>query len=148
MCIRDRFEVADVGIERASNLIAREHAQRKATISCNVAEGYNLGDLVEEVRKRVDPIVVEKYGYSVHYGGQFEAQQSASKTILLMGFGVIFVILFLLYTALGNFRSAILVMLNLPLALIGGVVAVYLTADVNPFTNLSLIHISEPTRPY
>ncbi len=79
--------------------------------------------------------MVEKYGYSVHYGGQFEAQQSASKTILLMGFGVIFVILFLLYTALGNFRSAILVMLNLPLALIGGVVAVYLTADVNPFTN-------------
>ncbi len=46
------FEVADVGIERASNLIAREHAQRKATISCNVAEGYNLGDLVEEVRKQ------------------------------------------------------------------------------------------------
>ncbi len=129
------FEVADVGIERASNLIAREHAQRKATISCNVAEGYNLGDLVEEVRKRVDPIVVEKHGYSVHYGGQFEAQQSASRTILLMGLGVIFVILFLLFTALGNFRSAVLVMLNLPLALIGGVVAIYLTAEHNPISN-------------
>lgn len=129
------FEVADVGIERASNLIAREHAQRKATISCNVAEGYNLGDLVDEVRKQVDPIVVEKHGYSVHYGGQFEAQQSASRTILLMGLGVIFVILFLLYTALGNFRSALLVMLNLPLALIGGVAAIYLTASAHPLTN-------------
>lgn len=123
------FEVADVGTERASNLIARDNSQRKATISCNVAEGYNLGDLVVEVQKQVDPIVTEKYGYSVHYGGQFEAQQSASRTIMLMGVGVIFVIMFLLYSALGNMRSALLVMVNLPLALIGGVVAVYLTAS-------------------
>jgi CzcA family heavy metal efflux pump len=129
------FEVADVGVERASNLIARENAQRKATISCNVEEGFNLGDLVLAVQAKVDPIVVEKHGYSVHYGGQFEAQQSASKTILVMGFGVIFVILFLLYSALGNLRSALLVMLNLPLALIGGVVAIYLTATTDLLGN-------------
>ncbi|MCC6573005.1 MAG: efflux RND transporter permease subunit [Planctomycetes bacterium] len=121
------WEVADIGVESASNLIARDNARRKAAISCNVAEGYNLGDLVRQVREKVDPIV-NKYGYSVHYGGQFEAQQSASQTILVMGAGAILAIFFLLYMALGNWRSAALVMLNLPLALIGGVVAVYLTA--------------------
>ncbi|MEM7393474.1 MAG: efflux RND transporter permease subunit, partial [Verrucomicrobiota bacterium] len=64
--------VADIGPEMASNLIARENAQRKAVISLNVAEGSNLGHLVEAVRKQVDPIV-HKRGYRVQYGGQFEA---------------------------------------------------------------------------
>ena len=76
-------EVADIGPEMASNLIARENSQRKAVVSLNVAEGANLGHLVAEVReRRVDPIV-ERYGYTVKYGGQFEAQQSASRAILL-----------------------------------------------------------------
>ncbi len=120
-------EVADVGLERASNLIARENTRRKATVSCNVAEGYNLGDLVAAARQKVDPIVAG-YGYSVQYGGQFEAQQGASRTILVMGAAAMAAIFFLLYMALGRWRSAALVMLNLPLALIGGVAAVYLTA--------------------
>jgi HME family heavy-metal exporter len=58
-------EVADIGVEMASDLIARENSQRKAVISLNVDEGYNLGHLVEEVQRRVDPIV-HKHGYSVH----------------------------------------------------------------------------------
>ena len=66
-------EVADIGPEMTSNLIARENAQRKAVVTLNVEEGYNLGDLVGEVRALVDPIV-QKHGYSVKYGGQFEAQ--------------------------------------------------------------------------
>ena len=127
-------EVADIGPERTPNLIARENAQRKAVISCNVAEGYNLGDLVAQVQGRVDPIV-HRSGYTVHYGGQFEAQQSASRTILIAGAGVAIVMLMLLQLSTGSLRAALLVMVNLPLAIIGGIVAIYLTEAVNPWTN-------------
>jgi HME family heavy-metal exporter len=119
-------EVADLGPEMASNLIARENAQRKAVISLNVAEGYNLGHLVEQVRLRVDPIV-QRHGYTVKYGGQFEAQQSASRTIWLFGGLVAVIMLILLNLAIGSFRVALLVLVNLPLALIGGILAIYIT---------------------
>ena len=127
-------EVADIGPEDAPMAIQRENARRKAVISTNVAEGYNLGHLVDEVKRVVDPIVARS-GYEVHYGGQFEAQQSAARTIYLMGGGVVLVILLLLYMALGSFRSALLVMVNLPLALIGGIAAVYLTESPDFFSN-------------
>ncbi|MFN7743935.1 MAG: efflux RND transporter permease subunit, partial [Phycisphaerales bacterium] len=119
-------EVADIGPEKTSNLIARENAQRKAVISTNVADGYNLGQLVAQVQAKVDPIV-QRAGYTVHYGGQFEAQQSASRTILIMGAGVAVFMFLLLQLSTGKARVALLVMLNLPLALIGGIVAIFLT---------------------
>jgi Cu/Ag efflux pump CusA len=128
-------DVADIGPEMASNLIARESARRKAVISCNVAEGYNLGDLVQSVRAKVDPIV-QRYGYQVHYGGQFEAQQSAARTIYVMGGIVVVLILVLLQMALGTFRAAILVMVNLPLALIGGVAAVFVAESPRFWANV------------
>lgn len=127
-------EVADIGPERTSNLIARENAQRKAVVSTNVADGYNLGQLVERVRERVDPIV-HKAGYTVQYGGQFEAQQSASRTIYVMGAGVAVVMFLLLQLSTGKTRVALLVMLNLPLALIGGIAAIYLTESPSIFRN-------------
>ncbi|UCF34019.1 MAG: efflux RND transporter permease subunit, partial [Phycisphaerales bacterium] len=128
-------EVADVGLEKASNLISRENAQRKAVVSCNVAEGYNLGDLVAEVRQRVDPIVA-RYGYSVSYGGQFEAQQSASQTLYIMGAGVALVMLLVLNMSFGSTRAALLVMINLPLALIGGIFVVFLTESDSVLGNM------------
>jgi Cu/Ag efflux pump CusA len=89
----------------------------------------------------VDPIV-RRYGYAVHYGGQFEAQQSASRTIYVMGSGVIVVILLLLFMAFGSIRAALLVMVNLPLALIGGILAIYLTESESVWRNtLALIGI-------
>jgi HME family heavy-metal exporter len=127
-------DVADVGPERTSNLIARESARRKAVISCNVAEGYNLGDLVASVRSRVDPIV-QRAGYTVRYGGQFEAQQSAMRTILIGGAGVLVVMLLLLQLSTGSWRLALLVMVNLPLALVGGILAVYLTETRDVLAN-------------
>ena len=127
-------EVADIGPEMTSNLIARENAQRKAVITLNIAEGYNLGDLVGEVRKLVDPIV-QKHGYSVKYGGQFEAQQSASRTILLFSGLVVVIMLILLQLAIGSIRVALLVMVNLPLALIGGIAGIYLTESPGVFSN-------------
>lgn len=120
------IQVADIGPERTSNLIARESARRKAVISCNVADGYNLGQLVEQVRAKVDPIV-QRAGYAVHYGGQFEAQQSAAQTIYVAGLGVIVVMIMLLQLSTGSLRAALLVMVNLPLAVIGGIIAIYLT---------------------
>ncbi|MGD9688406.1 MAG: efflux RND transporter permease subunit [Phycisphaerales bacterium] len=135
-------EVADIGPEKTSNLIARENAQRKAVVSTNVADGYNLGQLVAQVRARVDPIV-QKAGYTVHYGGQFEAQQSASRTILIMGAGVAVFMFLLLQLSTGKARVALLVMLNLPLALIGGIVAIYLTESPSFVGNtLSLFGLS------
>jgi HME family heavy-metal exporter len=128
-------EVADVGLEKASNLISRENAQRKAVVSCNVAEGYNLGDLVAEVRQQVDPIVA-RYGYSVSYGGQFEAQQSASQTLYVMGAGVALVMLLVLNMSFGSTRAALLVMINLPLALIGGIFVVFLTESDSVLGNM------------
>jgi HME family heavy-metal exporter len=129
-------EVADIGPERTSNLIARENAQRKAIVSTNVADGFNLGELVKAVREKVDPIVA-RAGCTVQYGGQFEAQQSASRTITVMGAGVALVMFLLLQYATGRSRTAILVMLNLPLALIGGVAAIYIT-ESRPFIGNTL----------
>ncbi len=135
-------EVADIGPERTSNVITRENAQRKAVVSTNVADGSNLGDLVAAVRVRVDPIV-ERAGCTVEYGGQFEAQQSASRTLYWMGAGVAVVMFMLLQFSTGSVRSAALVMLNLPLALIGGVAAVYLTESPSIAANtLSLFGLS------
>lgn len=131
-------EVADIGPEMTSNLIARENSQRKAVVTLNVGEGYNLGDLVGEVRQLVDPIV-QGYGYSVKYGGQFEAQQSASRTILIFSGLVVLIMLILLQLAIGSFRVAMLVLVNLPLALIGGIVAIYLAESPSILGNTAAL---------
>ena len=127
-------DVADIGPERSSNLITRENAQRKAVVSLNVAEGSNLGDLIEEVQLVVNPFV-EQAGYTVHYGGQFEAQQSATKTIFGSGLAIAILILMLLQISTGSMRAALLVMVNMPLALIGGIAAIYLTEGGGGFSN-------------
>jgi CzcA family heavy metal efflux pump len=140
-------EVAVIGPEMASNLIARENAQRKAVVSLNVAEGSNLGHLVTQVRERVDPIV-QRYGYTVQYGGQFEAQQSASRTIGLFSGLVVLVMVVLLNLAIGSLRVSLLVLVNLPLALIGGILAIFLTESPNPFSNaLALFGFGDYTAP-
>jgi CzcA family heavy metal efflux pump len=122
-------DVADIGPEKTPNIIARENAQRKAVISCNVADGYNLGDLVAQVKARVEPIV-QREGYLVEFGGQFEAQQSASRTLLVAGAGIAVIMLLLLQLSTGSFKVGALVMINLPLATIGGVVAVFINDSI------------------
>jgi len=119
-------EVADIGPEQMALGIQRENGRRKAVISLNVAEGYNVGDLVKQVEAKVNPIVQE-FGYAATYGGQFEAQQSASRAIYVIGGFASLVIFVLLSSAFNSAKAAFLVMLNLPLALIGGIVAIFLT---------------------
>ena len=141
-------EVAVIGPEMASNLIARENAQRKAVVSLNVAEGSNLGHLVAQVRTLVDPIV-QRHGYTVRYGGQFEAQQSASRTIALFGAVVLIVMVVLLNMAIGSLRVSLLVLVNLPLALIGGILAIFLTESGNPLANaIALVAPGASSAPY
>tara|TARA_R110002072_G_scaffold4174_7_gene29612 strand:- start:15674 stop:18853 length:3180 start_codon:yes stop_codon:yes gene_type:complete len=135
-------DVADISLERSSNLIAREDGRRKAVVSCNVADGYNLGQVAEAVRAAADPIVTAA-GCELNVGGQFEAQQSASRTIMIMGAFVVLIMLMLVHAALGSLKAAILVMVNLPLSLIGGILAIYLTEGPGFWTNtMALIGLS------
>jgi CzcA family heavy metal efflux pump len=131
-------EVADLGPEMTSNLIGREDSQRKAVVSLNVNEGANLGHLVEAVRERVDPIVA-RHGYVVKYGGQFEAQQSATRTILWSSLVVLLLMLVILNLAIGSVRDSLLVLVNLPLALIGGVLALFLVESPSVLQNFSAL---------
>jgi len=118
-------EVADVFREEASNLIVRDNTHRKALISCNVAPGSNVGDLVRALRRNVDPLV-HRLGCAVSYGGSYEAQQSASRRLTGLGLAIVVAILLLLTLSLRSLRAALLVMVNIPLCLIGGVLALYL----------------------
>lgn len=131
-------EVADIGPEMTSNLIAREGGRRRAIVSCNVAEGHNLGDLIEAVQAKVDPIVRDA-GCIATYGGQFEAQQSASRTIVWLGSLVLLAMLLLLWVSTGALRTAVLVMANLPLGLIGGILAVYISESPSLLGNTAAL---------
>jgi Cu/Ag efflux pump CusA len=110
-------------------MILRENVQRRIVISANVA-GRDLGSVIDDVRAAVAQAVPMPAGYRVEYGGQFESQQSASRRLLVLGIGVVAGLFMLLVLAFGKARDAILVMVNLPLALIGGVAGVFLTGGV------------------
>ena len=128
-------DVAEVIEEQASSLITRENVRRKAVISCNVAPGHNLGDLIEEIRTHVDPVIKKFPGTYVEYGGQFEAQKEASGRILLASIGVLLVIMTILYSAFRSARPVLLILLNLPLALVGGVAALFISESPDLIEN-------------
>jgi Cu/Ag efflux pump CusA len=121
--------LADVRRETGPNMILRENVQRRIVISCNVA-GRDLGSVVGDIRGAIMRAVPMPAGYRVEYGGQFESQQSASQRLLLLGAGVMVGLFVILVLAFGNSRDALLIMLNLPLALIGGVAGVFLSSGV------------------
>jgi Cu/Ag efflux pump CusA len=121
--------VADVHEDRGPNFISREGVQRKIVVQCNVA-GRDLLGVVNEIRAAVADQVSLPQGYRVEYGGQFESEAEASRRLLILGAGVIAGILLILATAFHSTRDALIIMLNLPLALVGGVVGVYLAGGV------------------
>ena len=120
-------EVADVFREEASNLIVRDNGRRKALISCNAAPGSNTGDLVAALRKHLEPAMRE-FGCVVGYGGSHEARQSAARRLSWAGAAVAVCVLLLLAWTLRGFRHALLVLVNIPLGLVGGVFALYMAA--------------------
>jgi Cu/Ag efflux pump CusA len=121
--------LADVRREEGPNMILRENVQRRIVISCNVS-GRDLGTVVRDIQASVSQAVPMPAGYRVEYGGQFESQQSASRRLAILFVGVVAGILMLLTLALDRSRDAIIVMVNLPLALIGGVAGVFLAGGV------------------
>ena len=128
-------QVADVFLEARPYIINREDVMRRIVARCNV-EGRDLGSVVDDIRARVSAEVSLPTGYFVQYGGQFESQQRSQRIIMLLGLASVFIIFMLLYQALGTAKAALLVMVNLPLALIGGVLAVYWTDGVLSISSL------------
>ncbi|MEQ1573318.1 MAG: efflux RND transporter permease subunit [Vicinamibacterales bacterium] len=121
--------LADVRREQGPNMVLRENVQRRIVISCNVA-GRDLGSVVADIQRAVARGVPMPAGYRVEYGGQFESEQSASQRLLGLGVLVIAGLFMLLVVAFGRARDALIVMVNLPLALIGGVAGVFLAGGV------------------
>ncbi len=110
------------------NTINRENVQRRIVVSCNVA-GRDLAGVVADIRAAVDGQVVPKLprqGYFVEYGGQFEAQQEANLRLFVLGMFSLVGIFLLLIKCLGSWRAAVQVMVNIPLAAIGSVIALLL----------------------
>ena len=121
--------LAEIRKDRGPNMISRENVQRKIVVMANVA-GRDLGGVVEDIRSRVVTGVKLPVGYHVEYGGQFESAAQASRVLLLLGGAVTVGIFLLLFAAFHSARDAVVVMLNLPLALIGGVIGVYISGGV------------------
>lgn len=118
--------VADVVSSMGPNTINRENVKRKIVISANTS-GRDLRSVVNDIQERVNEKIQLPEGYHIEYGGQFESEQAASRTLLLTSLMSIVVIFLLLYMQFHNAAQSGVILLNLPLALIGGVFALMLT---------------------
>lgn len=119
-------QIADIDTTTTINTISHENAQRRIVISCNV-QGRDLGSAVAEIQDKIASDVALPQGYFVEYGGQFESQQSASRMIMFLGLFAIAGIFIVLFSHFRSWRIVTQIMLNIPLALIGSVIAVTLT---------------------
>jgi CzcA family heavy metal efflux pump len=115
--------LADIQIINGPNVINRENAQRRIVISSNVSGARALSSVVADIQRRVGAVQLPA-GYYVVYSGQYEAQSAATREILLLSIAAVVGIFLLLFLAFRSLRQALLVMVNLPLALIGGVAVV------------------------
>lgn len=121
--------VADVVSSSGPNTINRENVSRKVVVSANVSD-RDLRSVVNDIQERIHERITLPDGYRVEYGGQFESEQAASRTLLLTSLFSVLVIFLLLYNQFRNVRQSVVILLNLPLALIGGVFAVAVTGGV------------------
>ena len=119
--------VADIRSVTGPNTINRENVQRKIVISANVSE-RDLRSVVNEIQDRVEANIRLPEGYHIEYGGQFESEAAASRTLLLTSLMSLLVIFMLLYNEFKDVKESGVILLNLPLALIGGVIILWLTS--------------------
>lgn len=119
-------EVAEVKSTTGPNTINRENVKRKIVVSAN-ASGRDLRSVVNDIQARIDKNIKLPEGYHIEYGGQFESEQSASRTLMLASAVSIVIMFLLLYLQFRNALESGVILLNLPLALIGGVFALCLT---------------------
>jgi Cu/Ag efflux pump CusA len=122
-------QVADVVSVTGPSGISRENVQRKVVVSANVS-GRDIKSVVKDIQTNVNAKILLPEGYRVEYGGQFESEEKASKTLLLTSILAILIIFALLFQEFKDFKLAGVVLLNLPLALIGGVFSIYFTSGV------------------
>jgi CzcA family heavy metal efflux pump len=127
--------VAEIVRDSGPNAISRENVQRKIVVMSNVSD-RSVGDVVKDVQRAVKERVKLPQGYYIEYGGQFEAEQNASKQLLLLGVVVILGMIMILGIAFKSTKDVLFIMLNLPLALIGGVAGVYLSGGVLSIASL------------
>jgi len=121
--------VAEIREDRGPNFISRENGRRKIVVAANVA-GNDLRSVVDGIRTAVGSSVVVPVGYSIEYGGQFESEAAASRQLAWLGLTVVLGILVLLAAAFRSLGDAVIIMLNLPLALIGGAIGVFVSGSV------------------
>jgi len=122
-------QVSEIVSVSGPSSISRENVQRKIVISANVAE-RDLRSVVGDIQKNINEQITLPEGYRIEYGGQFESEASASKTLLITSIIALFIIFLLLFQEFKDFKLAGIVLLNLPLALIGGVFAISLTSGI------------------
>jgi len=121
--------VADVVSFSGPNAINRENVQRKLVVSANVA-GRDVGSVVDEIKETISNNIVVPDNYYIHYGGQFESAQRASQMLLFTSLLAILIIYVILYQEFKSASLAGLVLINLPLAVIGGVLAIWFTSNM------------------
>ncbi len=122
-------EIAEIRSAAGPNTINRENVSRKIVISANVA-GRDLQGVVDDIRRIVGEKITLPEGYRIEYGGQFESAQAASRTLLITSIMSIAVIFLLLFAQFRDLTQSAVVLLNLPLALIGGVFALFFTDGI------------------
>jgi len=123
------YYVADINSSTGPNTINRENVQRKIVISIN-SDGRDLGSLVDDIQSRVDQTIVLPENYWIEYGGQFKSAESASRILFITSFLALLVVFMILYQEFKNAKIAGVILLNLPLALIGGIVAISLSSKI------------------
>jgi len=121
--------VADIELLPGPNQVLRENTQRRIVVSANT-EGRDLGSVAQEIEQRIRAQVQLPEGYFIEYGGQYQAQQSATRRLTVLSLFSLVAIFFLLIKALGDWRSALQVMVNIPLAMIGAIIALLITGGV------------------
>ena len=119
-------QLAEIKSSMGPNTISRENVKRKIVISANIAD-RDLRGVVNDIQKKVKEEISLPEGYHIEYGGQFESEQAASRTLAITSIMSIMVIFLLLYNEFKNAKEAGVILLNLPLALIGGIFAIAMT---------------------
>ncbi len=122
-------QIAEIRSTSGPNAINRENVKRKIVVSANVVGG-DLGGAVKQIQESIDKNISLPEGYYIEYGGQFESQQAASRVLLFASLVALLVIFLLLYQEFRNVGLSGLIMINLPLALIGGVISIWITSGV------------------
>ena len=121
--------VADIRSSSGPNTISRENVSRKLVVSANVS-GRDLRGAVNDIQEIIDEQIILPDDYHIEYGGQFESEQAASQTLMITSIFSILAIYLLLYNQFRSPSQAAVIMLNLPLALIGGVFVIFFTSGV------------------